>query len=137
MPLVVVPKRLFNAWIEDWEWDMIMKNNIVAMTRLLQKYGALHWLDSDNDNRLLVALVDDMQWSGRGQGMNGWCILGRMEDGETESWVIHYAIDEMAEYEQPAELNLEIVVNNELREANMIRMQERSQQEKRKQRRKK
>jgi hypothetical protein len=134
VPSVVVPKRLFNAWIEDWEWDTMMKNDIVAMTRLLQKYGGLHWQDPDNNNRLLVALVDDMQWSGRGHGGNGWCVLGRKENDETESWVIHLAIDEMAEYDQPAELNLEIVVNDELREANRIRI-EAEEEERRKKRR--
>jgi hypothetical protein len=121
VPDVVVPKRIFNAWIEDWEWELIKKKDIVAKTRLLQKYGGLHWLDADEDDKLIVGLDDEMEYQA-GKTGSGWCVIGRNEDGTTESWDINLVIDEIAEYEQPPELNVEVIVNDEMREANRQRL---------------
>ena len=47
VPLPIGPKRLFKAWIEDWEWDCIWHNNAVAEVGLIRKYGRMWWIDPD------------------------------------------------------------------------------------------
>ena len=41
------PKRIFNAWLEDWEQDCIMKKDVISEAKLLKKYGGLVWHDPD------------------------------------------------------------------------------------------
>ena len=121
VPLCVRPKRIFRAWIEDWEYDCISNNDPVAEARLLEKYGGLRWLDLD-ENELIIADEGGMEWQG-GRNGPGWCIIGRRErDGMLEPWVIDVAIDEIAEYEQPIEMNVEIIISFDLRAANEQRV---------------
>ena len=117
VPVFIRPKRLFRAWIEDWEYECIHHKDPVAEARLLQKYGGLRWIDPD-ENELCVADENQMEWQG-GRNGAGWCILGiRMRDQAMEPWTLEVVIDEMAEYEQPMEMNVEIIVNPEKRAAN-------------------
>lgn len=45
-----VPKFfLFQAWIEDWEWECIPAQDKVAEMKLLPKYGGMRWYDADPD----------------------------------------------------------------------------------------
>ena len=37
-------KRIFRAWIEDWEQPLLKKNDIVAEIRLCEKYKGLTFL---------------------------------------------------------------------------------------------
>ena len=43
------PRRIFRAWIEEWEEDLLKKNDIIAEVRLLEKYKDLVFYDPDND----------------------------------------------------------------------------------------
>ena len=36
-PIPEVPKRLFYAWIEDWEWECLHHDDPEAEAKLLQK----------------------------------------------------------------------------------------------------
>jgi hypothetical protein len=124
VPVPVTPKRIFRAWIEEWEWDCIGDKDVVAEARLLQKYGGMRWYDPDlmGDGAACgdcTADTGNMEFQG-GRNGSGWCIIATNEsDGSLEPWDINIAIDLIAEYEQqPAELNVEIVINEELREAN-------------------
>jgi hypothetical protein len=126
VPVPVVPKRLFRAWIEDWEWDAIRHKDVVSEAKLVQKYTGLRFVDPDLDRRvgeLDTYLVEsNLEFQG-GKGGSGWCLIGtRDRDGGMEPWEIHLTIDLIAEYEQPAELNVEIIVNDELRNANYERI---------------
>jgi len=128
VPVPVVPKRLFRAWIEDWEWDAIRHKDVVSEAKLVQKYTGLRFVDPDLDRRvgeLDTYLVEsNLEFQG-GKGGSGWCLIGtRDRDGGMEPWEIHLTIDLIAEYEQPAELNVEIIVNDELRNANYERIDE-------------
>ena len=119
VPRPIVPKRLFKAWIEDWEWDCITHKDSVAEARLLQKYGGLRWIDPDNDENILcVASTEDMEFQASQNG-SGWCVVGtRDTDGGSEPWVIDVVVDLIAKYVQPAEMNVEIVFDPELRATN-------------------
>ena len=67
VPAPVVARRLFKAWIEDWEWEAIGTRDVVMEARLLQKYGGLSWIDPD-ENELCVAIEERMEFQG---GRNG------------------------------------------------------------------
>lgn len=121
VPIPVVPNRLFRAWIEDWEWDAIRTRDVVMEAKLLQKYGGLSWIDPD-ENELCVATEDAMEYQG-GRNGAGWCLIGTCEsDGGMEPWVLDVVIDLIAEYQQPIEMNVEVVVNEALRAANAERI---------------
>jgi hypothetical protein len=126
MPAVVVPKRIFKAWIEDWEYECIHDRDGVAKQRLLHKYGGLQWLDEDRELALCIADDKDMDYQGAQNG-EGWCVIEHREDGTWESWELDCVIDEIAEYQQPAELNVEVIFNEELREANRERQRVRDE----------
>jgi hypothetical protein len=127
VPAPTVPKRLFKAWIEDWEWECIRNNDEVAEAKLLQKYGGMRWNDPDGDGGgrgMCIAVADNMEFQ-RGRNGAGWCVIGsnKMDDG-LEPWTIDIVIDLIAEYPQPVESNVEILVDDELREANWERQQQ-------------
>ena len=46
--------RIFRAWIEDWEKDLLLQNDCVAEARLLEKYKDLVFYDIDNDKNCRV-----------------------------------------------------------------------------------
>ena len=124
VPAPVVARRLFKAWIEDWEWEAIGTRDVVMEARLLQKYGGLSWIDPD-ENELCVAIEERMEFQG-GRNGAGWCLLGTRVngDGGMEPWVLDVVIDLIAEYEQPSEMNIEVIVDEELRVANGERILE-------------
>jgi hypothetical protein len=122
VPEPVVPKRLFRAWIEDWEWDCLHDKDVVAAARLLQKYQGLSWMDPDeNEAELCTAVEERMDWQG-GRNGAGWCLIGTRDDGGMEPWVLDIVIDLIAAYEQRPELNVEVIVNEALRAANEQRI---------------
>ena len=124
VPLPEVPKRLFKAWIEDWEWDCIHSKDSVAEAKLLQKYGGMSWVDP-NDFELYKVEECNMEYLGRGRGSEGWCLIAtRDSDGGMEPWVIDIAMDLIATYDQPAEMNVEVIVNDELRAGNAERIRQ-------------
>ena len=118
MPEPVVPKRVFRAWLEDWEYDSIYKRDVVDEAKLLQKYGGLHWMDIDKDE-LCIADGDSMEYQG-GRNGAGWCVIViRVSDGDREPWALDVVVDEIPEYQQPTSLNVEVVVNESLRAINV------------------
>ena len=63
------PKRIFRAWIEDWEQPLLKKNDIVAEIRLCEKYKGLKFYDPDNECQYTV-YEKNLEWT-RGQ-RGGW-----------------------------------------------------------------
>ena len=130
IPVPVAPRRLFRAWIEDWEWDAMHRNDPLMEAKLVQKYAGLWFLDPD-PIRVGGRNVFDKFWIQSnleyqgGRSGPGWCLLGMRErTNQLEPWIIHLTIDEIADYEQPAELNVEVIINEELRAANYERIAE-------------
>ncbi len=61
--VVTKPRRIFKAFLEDWEEDAITKRDIVNEAKLLKKYGGLTWLDPDNGNVKLRANKNSLHWT--------------------------------------------------------------------------
>jgi hypothetical protein len=123
VPDALRPKRFFRAWIEDWEFDCIHNRDEVAETRLLYKYGGMMFIDPDTEE-LCVVDEEGMEWQGGKTGA-GWCVIGRqVSDGDEEPWVIDIVMDEIAKYEQQEEMNVELIVDDEKRAGNAIRIKE-------------
>jgi hypothetical protein len=137
IPGPIRPKRLFHAWLEDWEFDCIHHRDCVSEARLLQKYGGLKWMDPD-EKVLCVAKENRMDYQG-GRNGAGWCVIAEqpgndnpVADEDLEPWVLHVVVDLIAEYTQDDDMNVEIVVNESNRAANDQRILE--EQELRKER---
>jgi hypothetical protein len=79
-----------------------------------------------------------MEFQG-GRNAPGWCIIGTRQDdgGGMEPWQLFEGdvIDLIADYEQPAELNVEVIVNEELRAGNDVRAVEYKRERARRRRR--
>ena len=135
VPAPIVPKRIFRAWVEDWEWDLIHDKDCLSEAKLLQKYQGLRWIDQDADNEeseLCIVQEDSMDYQGGRHG-DGWCVVEtRPGTGAMDPWTIHCVVDEIGEYEQPAEMNVEVIFNEELRAANRFRFDEEEQNKKNK-----
>jgi hypothetical protein len=96
-----VPTRIFRAWMEPWEEEILQDNDPVNQARFLEKYGGLVWQDPDNSNRMLTANFEAMFFSRR-RGDRGYCIFAMTEayeEGDTdeddtwEPWQIEKGAD--------------------------------------------
>jgi hypothetical protein len=102
------PKRTFKGWLEDWELEIVKKNDVINEAKLLRKYGGLRWHDVDDD-KMFVADSEEMIFHGGRSGC-GWCVKGIREgDGETEPWPIGVVVVEISEQIQSLEMNVEII----------------------------
>lgn len=54
-------KRVFRAWVEDWEKESIKHNDVVAEVKLLEKYKGLAFWDP-NDQTTYTIDSENMQW---------------------------------------------------------------------------
>ena len=63
-------------------------------------------------------------------------MIGRRPCGDWIPWTLHCVVDEIAEYKQQ-EMNVEIVYNEELREANREKLKEEEEAKKSKSKKKK
>jgi hypothetical protein len=99
------PRRLFHAWIEEWEEVSSKSNNLVHEARLLRKYAGLKWLDPDSD-KMYVADSDNLEWK---RGL-GWCAIGIREgDGDLESWQLKLLPSLIKKTPQESVLNVEFI----------------------------
>jgi hypothetical protein len=114
-----VRKRLFRAWLEDWEKTSSQINDVVHEAKLLHKYGGLRWHDPDN-NRMSVAETDNLEWR---RGL-GWCVIGLSETGGLEPWPIRQLPSLIKKAKQLEEDNVEIVrlSKKELKERKAARL---------------
>ena len=69
--------HIFNAWVEDWEGEIRMRNDAVVEAQLLQKYQSLVFLDPDTEKTFHV-YQGNMEYR-RGRG-NGWFVLAICSD---------------------------------------------------------
>ena len=83
-------KRVFRAWIEDWEKDLIMQNDCVAEAQLLEKYKGLVFVDP-NFGTTYTIHDKKLDWKRRDKKKKidgGWHVLGVDEDDDNETYVI-------------------------------------------------
>jgi hypothetical protein len=76
-----VARRLFHAWIEDWEEPLLKKNDPVAEARLKVKYQNLVFYDPDN--KAMYTIFDGNLEYRKGQ-KGGWCVIGVCSDDDFE-----------------------------------------------------
>ena len=103
-------ERVFRAWVEDWEWDCITKNDIVPMSKLQQKYKGLKFADADNEN--IEVCITGLEWrrKNKKQGIkvSSWFFTTRDENGEEEDWEINDDnCDTIASYPQAPGIEVE------------------------------
>ena len=115
-------KRIFRAWVEDWELEAKAKQDPVNAAKLLQKYGGLMWFDPDT-KKTFMASREVMYWSPM-RGSKGYCVKGLLDlydptdpsDDNWEPWVLdpellHCSIVQY--YEKNPDRNLTIVTELE------------------------
>jgi hypothetical protein len=112
---------------------LLYHNDPVSEARLMQKYVGLRWIDPDSGmDELMVADHECMEYQG-GRNAPGWCLIGiKDSDGALSPWQIAGGdvIDLIAMYDQPAELNVEVVINEDLRASNEERIEEQAKKRK-------
>jgi hypothetical protein len=100
------PKRVFKAYIEDWEEAAITKRDIVNHTRLLAKYGGLTWKDPDHGNMVLYSSKKVLKWTRVTKNGGGYCVMAHNPDynehdedpeNNTEPWCINEDLIECIE----------------------------------------
>ena len=94
-------ERIFRAWLEDWEKEILKKNDCVAEAQLLSKYKDLVFYDMDNEATFVV-WNKNMEYhrANRKAGVEGrWALIyvtpDADKDGEGEAWAICEEIIEM------------------------------------------
>jgi hypothetical protein len=83
-------RRVFRAWVEDWEKESIQHNDVVAEVRLLDRYKGLAFWDP-NDKTTYTIDSGNMQWfrSSKKRGIDGgWYDLATNDDDEMETFMI-------------------------------------------------
>ena len=103
-------RRVFRAWVEDWEKESIKRNDVVAEVKLLEKYKGLAFWDP-NDKTTYTIGSENMQWfrSSKKRGIDGgWYVLATNDDDEQESFMIE---DELCRQiaDTPQNADIEII----------------------------
>ena len=82
--------RVFRAWVEDWEKDLLKMNDCVAEARILAKYKGLIFWDPATEANFTVP--DEILEFRRGKD-GGWHLIGNSSDESVEDE--GFAIGEM------------------------------------------
>lgn len=101
-----VRRRLFHAWIEDWEKDLLKKNDCVAEARLLEKYKDLVFFDPDNE--ILYTVSNENLDFHRG-GKGGWFVIGIPADDKYDDEpfkIADWMVKLIAEHEQEPHIRI-------------------------------
>jgi hypothetical protein len=116
--ILKAPTKIFRAWLEEWEKEILEVNDPVHQARLLEKYGGMVWHDPDF-NEMLTA-NSDMMFFSRKRGERGYCVYGVKEtwregdaddDDTWEPWALNDDLyQQIAEYyEKNPQANIQIV----------------------------
>jgi hypothetical protein len=83
----------FRAWIEEWENDVRLKNDVVAEVRILEKYKNLVFYDPDEKCNYTIS-DKNLQFIKK-RGDKGWYLIGVPHDSrlEEESFTLELAIE--------------------------------------------
>lgn len=74
--------RIFRAWVEDWEKEILLTNDCVVEARLLEKYKNLVFFDPD-DQVTYTVVEDNLEFHRRNKRKGiagGWALIGADED---------------------------------------------------------
>ena len=74
--------RIFRAWVEDWEKEILLTNDCVVEARLLEKYKNLVFFDPD-DQVTYTVVEQNLEFHQRNKRkgiVGGWALIGVDED---------------------------------------------------------
>ena len=105
--------RIFRAWIEDWETELLMKNDPVAEAQLLEKYKGLVFVDPNYGTTYTIHDKNlEFQRRNRRQNIDGgWTVIAVDENDENEGYVIEQELIDMIVDHAQAE-NIDIVLRD-------------------------
>ena len=66
--------RIFNAWIKDWESEILRTRDQENEQRLLQKYKNIRFLD-DEDNQTYMIDPENLEFKGPTIRNNQYCVV--------------------------------------------------------------
>jgi hypothetical protein len=100
------PSKIFRAWLEDWEKEILTTNDPVNEAKLLQKYGGMVW--HDPDTKCNFTAHPDQMYFNKKRGDKGYCVFGVKEtynhqDPQDDQWDPWALTDDL--YEEIAEYN--------------------------------
>jgi hypothetical protein len=89
--------RIFRAWLEDWEKELLQVNDCVAEARLLEKYKDLMFFDPDTGKTFKVwgGNLEFHRGSRRTGVEKGWGLVCINEESEEEGWVLNEEVIEL------------------------------------------
>ena len=95
-------RRVFRAWVEEWEEEARKKNDAVCEAKLLAKYKGLVFRDPDNNNCAFKVWDENLEYrSGRG---GGWFVIAECNDDPEnplqEPFTLEIACELIGETEQ-------------------------------------
>ena len=71
--------RIFNAWIKDWESDILRKRDQESQKHLLQKYKNTNFLD-DEENQTYMIAPENLDFKGPTIRNKQYCVVGKTLD---------------------------------------------------------
>ena len=71
--------RILNAWIKDWESDILRTRYQENEQHLLQKYRSIRFFD-DEDNQIYMISPENLEFKGPTRGNNQYCVVGKNLD---------------------------------------------------------
>ena len=89
--------RIFCAWLEDWEKELLQVNDCVAEARILEKYKDLMFFDPDT-GKTFKAWGGNLEFHRGSQrtGVEKGCGLVCInEESEEEGWVLNEEVIEL------------------------------------------
>ena len=103
-------KRVFRAWVEEWEKECIKDRDAVAEVQLLEKYKGLAFFDPE-DKITCTIESKNMEWfrASKKKGIGGgWYVVATSDNDEIESFIIE---DELCQQiaDTPQEEGIEII----------------------------
>ena len=66
-------KRIFHAWVEDWEKPLLKINNVIAEVSFFGKYKDIVFHDTNNEC-VYTVWHKNLEWHRERNG--GWCLIG-------------------------------------------------------------
>ncbi len=83
--------RIYQAWLEDWEIELLQVNDCVAEARILEKYKDSVFYDPDTKKTFKVwdGNLEFHRGSRRTGVTKGWGLVCINEDGNEEGWLLN------------------------------------------------
>jgi hypothetical protein len=96
-------RRIFRAWVEDWEKESIKVNDPVSEITLMEKYKGLCFFDPAEEVTWTIE-GGNMEWMRRNAKKKiegGWYLLAKDEEGNLEAFEIEDELcDQIADTQQ-------------------------------------